>query len=53
LTYSWVGAGTVGTWPCVETGSSMGTFQFTMSPAVVISAGVTFALTINVQWTRY
>lgn len=53
LNFTWTGSPTIGTWTAILTGSTLGMYQFTVSPAIVISSGATFSLTINVSWARH
>lgn len=54
LSVTWsAGSSLVGTWPVVVAYSMLGNYQFSLSPAVVIGAGASFSLTVNVSWARH
>lgn len=54
LSVTWTAAaGLVGTWPVVLANSMLGNYQFSMTPSVVIGAGASFSLTVNVSWARH
>lgn len=43
----------VNTWTVVVANSMLGNYQFSLSPPVVIGAGASFSLTVNVSWARH
>lgn len=43
----------VGTWPTIVANSLLGNYQFSVTPSVVIGAGASFSLTVNVSWARH
>lgn len=43
----------VNTWNSIQAGSFLGMYQFTISPPVVIGAGASFSLSVNVSWARH
>lgn len=54
LSVTWsAGSSLVGTWPVVVANSLLGNYQFSLSPPVVIGAGASFSLTVNVSWSRH
>lgn len=54
LSVTWATSGAlVGTWQSVVANSMLGNYQFSMSPSVVIGAGASFSLTVNVSWARH
>lgn len=43
----------VGTWQSIVANSMLGNYQFSVSPSIVIGAGASFSLTVNVSWARH